>query len=133
MNILTGCSFPNFNMSDFANEFIKDENGKQVFSTPDAKLVFCTEDCGYGMYLHTFYSKNTDSPNSRWHKRLDLSDEQLNGDCYVYLVGDVYNNPIEIIFEIGASLIVFTLTEEMKKALKEAKEYDFYDYYPNWC
>lgn len=132
MNILTNCSFPEFNASDFLNEFITKEKGKEAFITPTAKLIFCTEDCGYGMYLHTFYDKSNEN-NSRWYKRLDVSDEQLTQDCSVYLAGDECGNPIEIVFEVGASLIIFTLTNEMKKALNEAKEYGFYDYYPDWC
>lgn len=139
MNILTYCSFSEFNSSDFLNEFITKEKGKQVFATPTAKLIFCAEDCGYGEYLHTFYDKS-DSLNSRWHKRLDVSNEQITQDCSVYLIGDKFGEPVEIAFELEDSLIhgrtdsiiIFTLTEEMKKALNEAKEYDFYDYYPHW-
>ena len=129
MRVLSNCSFREFDCSDFASEFIKeDDKGRMSFTSEISKLVFCTDECCFGQYLHTFYDKG----NKRWIKRLDLSDEQLFDDCMVYLMGDAFDNPEEIVMEVGISLFRFPLSEDMKKSLNESRVFEIENYFPNW-
>lgn len=136
LTILAECSFREWESSPFADEFIKKEKGgKFVFSTDKDKLVFDAEYCGYGNHLHKFYIK---TPAGRWiNKRWDiLSDEQLL-DSNVFLLAEKNSTePYCIVFEVNCGAMpdgkYFYLTDEMKRALMEAYEFGYEDYFPNY-
>ena len=130
MKVLAETSFREFVHCPFFEDFYtEDKEGRDVFEAPGAKIVLCTEDCGYGQYLHAFYRK---SPSGRWIKKLEFSDEQLE-DAVVRLIGDEKTgDPDYLLFIIGSAEFEFVLTNDMAESLKQMLDDGFGYYFPDY-
>lgn len=134
---LARCSFKEFVNSQFFNDFCtQDRRGRDNYIsdyTPDFtqyRLVLCTQDCGYGQYLHTIYKRH--KPNGEWVKFIDFSDEQAEDDFVCGLFGDRdTGKPFCVDITSNRFSLVFNLSEEQIEALEQSADYDD-NYFPNY-
>ena len=129
--VLAECSFKEFVNSQFFDDYYSsDRDGRDVFCGDGAKIVLCTEDCGYGEYLHSFYKR---SPSGKWMKKYDFSDQQLADDAIVYLMGNSLNGDADaLLFEIGSADFEIVLTKDMISSLRWAYEDGVDGYFPDF-
>lgn len=134
--ILAECSFKEWLSSPFADDFIKKEKGgKLIFTTTKGRLVINADYNRYGCPYHKFYVK---SPGGRWMSRSwdIVSDEKLFTSNVYLLAEQNSTEPYLIIFDVELTDYYygsgFYLTDEMKKALMEAYESGYKDYFPDY-
>ena len=130
MDYLAECTFKEFVNSPFFDEFCtSDREGGDALISDKEKIALCTDDCGYGHYLHSFYKKG---PSGRWVKKGEFSDEQISDDGYVQLKGGYNGAPKSIDIFIGSFEFEFVLTYDMVNAFRTAYQYGDDGYFPDY-